>query len=796
MFKLLFSIGLAFATQMLNASPTTISENIKIDQFGYRPSDTKVAVIAQPQSGAGSPSSYTPAATFKVKRWSDDVEVFSASTTAWNSGATHGQSGDKVWWFDFSSLTTSGDYYVYDPTNNVGSYRFTINNNIFTSPLQAASKAFFYQRCGTAITGTHGGAWTHTACHVGASQDLACRSVTDQSNAATEKNLSGGWHDAGDYNKYVNFTYTPLHNLLFAYQETPSVFGDNFGIPESGDGVPDILNEVKWELDWLLKMQQSDGSVLSKVSVTSFQSASPPNSDAAAHYYGAVSTSSTLTVASVFAHAYLIFKDIPSLSAYATTLKTKAELAWTWAAANGSVTYPNTGFSSAGTEVSTYDVEARKTCAAALLYAATGTASYKTYFDANYSNLHPYAWYYFYTFEGTYGDIALYYTTLSGGDAAVKSNILSRFNSSTNGNGDFYPNFTSQTDAYRAYMKDNDYVWGNNLHKSLLGVMYEGMIKYNQTPANHANYRTQALDYLHFMHGVNPLSYTMLSNVASIGAEKSTTEIYHAWTGDGTSFDQNPIPGLLTGGYNKNYGGTNSYFTGQPVLKKYKNWNTSYPENSWEITEPAIYYQAAYIRLVAKYATTNTTLPLSLLNFEAKALDNQHVKLNWQTSDEKNVAQFEIERSLDGKIFETLGTVKAKNALQNVYDFTDDLTKKDPSVKTPFSTLFYRLKSVNSDATTEFSPIRAVEFNASKRVFSIFPNPTNSDLTVQTMDYKGSVLIEIFNVSGQKMKEEQRQVIDNQSIIVFTTTDLPNGLYSMRLTNSGFAASKTFEVRR
>ena len=95
-----------------------------------------------------------------------------------------------------------------------------------------------------------------------------------------------------------------------------------------------------------------------------------------------------------------------------------------------------------------------------------------------------------------------------------------------------------------------------------------------------------------------------------------------------------------------------------------------------------------------------------------------------------------------------------------------------------------------------FSPIRAVEFNASKRVFSIFPNPTNSDLTVQTMDYKGSVLIEIFNVSGQKMKEEQRQVIDNQSIIVFTTTDLPNGLYSMRLTNSGFAASKTFEVRR
>ena len=111
MFKLLIFISLAFSITMLNAAPTTISENIKIDQFGYRPADTKVAVIAQPQSGAGSPSTYTPAATFKVKRWSDDAEVFSATITAWNSGATHTQSGDKAWWFDFSSFTTAGDFF-------------------------------------------------------------------------------------------------------------------------------------------------------------------------------------------------------------------------------------------------------------------------------------------------------------------------------------------------------------------------------------------------------------------------------------------------------------------------------------------------------------------------------------------------------------------------------------------------------------------------------------------------------------------------------------------------------------
>ena len=183
-------------------------------------------------------------------------------------------------------------------------------------------------------------------------------------------------------------------------------------------------------------------------------------------------------------------------------------------------------------------------------------------------------------------------------------------------------------------MKDADYVWGNNQHKALLGVMYESTIRYNQSPASHANFRTQALDYLHFMHGVNPLSYTMLSNAASIGAEKSTTEIYHAWTGDGTAFDLNPIPGLITGGFNNSYGGTNGYFSGQPVLKKYKNWNTSYPENSWEITEPGIYYQAAYVRLVSKYATTNVALSLSLISFNVKLTENQQVKLIWKTEEE------------------------------------------------------------------------------------------------------------------------------------------------------------------
>lgn len=592
-------------------SPATITLNIKTDQFGYRPTDTKVAVISQPQTGFNAPSSYKPGSTFKIRNWKDDKEVFSGTVTAWKNGITHTQSGDKVWWFDFSALTTEGEYYVEDTANKISSNKFVIHNDIYTNVLRAATKALFYQRCGIEISKTEGGVWTHLVCHKGANQDLACRDVEIPNNAASAKDLSGGWHDAGDYNKYVNYTYNAVHNLLFAYQETPSVFTDNFGIPESNNGVPDVLDEVKYELDWLIKMQNANGSVLSKVSVTDYAAGSPPNTDVAKRFYGKASTSSTLTVASIFAHASLVFKTInPD---YSAILLTKAQNAWDWAVANPSVIFKNTGFESSSPELTTYETSARKICAAALLFAATNKVAYKSFFETNYTNLNFIKSHYFSSFEATYNDIALFYTTLTNVSPNVSANILSNLKTSTMNEKDLYPSFINKTDAYRAYMNDVDYVWGSNMQKALVGVMYEDMILYNQNPAEHANYRTQALDYLHFLHGVNPLSLVMLSNCGSLGADNFAMQIYHDWTGDGSIFDKNPIPALLTGGINKDFSIKSiSPPANQPVQKSYKDWNTSDPENSWEITEPAIAYQGAYIRLVSKYATTSV-LPLDIL---------------------------------------------------------------------------------------------------------------------------------------------------------------------------------------
>src|SRR6185295_16183875 len=141
-----------------------------------------------------------------------------------------------------------------------------------------------------------------------------------------------------DYNKYVNWTANPISDLLFAYRQNSLIWPDDWNIPESGNGIPDLLDELKWELDWLLRMQNTNGSVLSKMGVNGFQSTSPPSADTTQIYYGAESTTATLSTAGSFAQAARIFQSIGQ-SAYANTLSNAAIAAYNWAVANPSVIF-------------------------------------------------------------------------------------------------------------------------------------------------------------------------------------------------------------------------------------------------------------------------------------------------------------------------------------------------------------------------------------------------------------------------------------------------------------------------
>lgn len=600
-----------------NNTAPAVDTHFKIDQFGYQTNAQKIAVISNPISGYNAANNaFTPSSMLEVRRVSDNTSVFSGTITAWNSGGTHDQSGDKVWWFDFSALTSDGEYYIYDAIQNKRSFAFEIRRDVYKNVLKHAVRAFFYQRCGMAKATYFGGRkWNdNIACHTHANQDLDCRLVSDINNAWLAKNLSGGWHDAGDYNKYTNFTYEPLHDLLYAYQEKPGIWTDDFGIPESGNSIPDVLDEIKWELDWLLKMQNANGSVLSKVSVTDFSATSPPSADLAARRYGAASTSSTLTAASVFAHAAIVYGTIPSLSTYASTLQTAALNAWTWAVANPAIVYTNAGFQSANPERAVYDYQtALKLSAAAYLFALTGNAAYKTAFDANYPNAHLIQWSFAYPFESAYQDALLYYAFSAGATAATATAIKNAYAGSMQNNSENLPSFTGNTDAYRAYLKTGDYTWGSNTTKGHKGSMYYSMVKYGLNAANATNYENASRGFVHYFHGVNPIGKVYLTNLYDSKADSSINEIYHVWFGDGTVYDNallspnGPPPGFVPGGANPTYapdptyGGTLSPPQNNPAQKSYKDWNASYPQNSWTISEIGIYTQATYVRAMSKF---------------------------------------------------------------------------------------------------------------------------------------------------------------------------------------------------
>lgn len=608
-----------------------VSEHIKIDQIGYRPMDRKVTVISDPQTGYNAADSYTPGTTLEVREVSSGNVVFSGTPVAWNGGATHAQSGDKAWWFDFTTLTTIGDYYIFDPTNNKQSWNFRIDADIYNSALYHAQRTFYFQRCGIEKDPTHTGlGYEDWACHTNLQQDLQCWSVSNPVQA-TERDLAGGWHDAGDYNKYTNFTFAAVHYLLDAYEQAPIAFGDANNIPESGNGTPDILDEVKWELDWLLKMQNGDGSTIMKVSSLGFTGSSPPSSDPAYRYYSAIGSSATRTVCSEFAHAAIIFRQLsdPSMQDFGDSLLVHAELAWQWLTANTAYSYYNNEtFSSANPEINPYEQDSRKFVAAVYLYAATGNSVYRVYIDANYAAMQPMQWTYWYPFESVVQDALLYYTVTAGATSgtatAIRNNCIS---SVSNNNADMLPAYNAQTDAYIAYMKDQDYVWNNNQFKCETGSVFSNMNRYALDASNQTNYGNASEGYVHYIHGVNPNGYCYLSSSNQFGADRPIMQIYHGWFGDGTNYDSivnpftGPPPGYLTCGANAFYNPDAAY-TGppisppqnQPTQKCYKDWNTSWPENSWEVTEVGIYTEASYIKLLSMFADTFsviTTVPLA-----------------------------------------------------------------------------------------------------------------------------------------------------------------------------------------
>lgn len=605
----------ARSTQTFTVALPPLDEHLVVDQFGYRPGDSKVVVIRNPSAGYDSNRKFTPGSTYRLVRSSNGATVFSGTPTPWNGGSVQDSSGDAGWWFDFSSVTSVGKYYVLDVQRNVRTPEFRIDPAVYNKLLQAATRVFFYQRSGFAKKKPYAEAcWTDGAAFVGPNQDGQARDVTDQGNAAKVRDLSGGWFDAGDTNKYVTFAVTPVHQLLSAYEETPAAFTDAFNIPESGNGIPDLIDEVKWETDWLKKMQNSDGSALLKVGQISYEQSNPPSADAHPRYYVPACTSATAAVAGMFAHAAYVYQKFSPLQAEAADLKARAIKAYDrYLASPAKQTDCDDGTVKAGdADLPTADQENLLNVAAVYLFALTGEARYTDRLRANYRSMRPYndiGWSRYLPEQGT---ALLFYTTLANADAALKSRFLDDKRADAQNGYQIY-RVNPNDDLYRAFLHPPQYQWGSNQVRANYGNSNRDVATYGIAVSDPAPYLARAADTLHYLHGVNPFGLVYLSNVNRLGATHSLNTLYHTWFRDGDpKWDDvrtsscGPAPGYLAGGPNASAardGPVPNYLTpptGQPAQKSFLEWN-NVEERSYVITEPAIYYQSAYIKLLAGF---------------------------------------------------------------------------------------------------------------------------------------------------------------------------------------------------
>jgi endoglucanase len=212
-----------------------------------------VAFVASP--------SQTHAETFQIRRSSDRVSSFQGRLAGPEFDP---DSGDYVQAAEFTGLRDAGTYYVDVP--GVGrSFDFSVDRNVFNHTYYLAMRAFYGQRCGTAVDmGPEFPGYAHPACHLHGE-------FHSSSGAQGPRDNIGGWHDAGDYGRYVVNSGIATGTLLWTWE----IYGDRLKnisqqIPESGNGTPDILNEARWNLEWMLKMQDKDGGVWHKQTSTHF----------------------------------------------------------------------------------------------------------------------------------------------------------------------------------------------------------------------------------------------------------------------------------------------------------------------------------------------------------------------------------------------------------------------------------------------------------------------------------------------------------------------------------------------
>ena len=299
---------------------------ILLNQLGYLPSHAKIATVLlaslPPQA----------ATTFRVRTQDHSTALGAKLSTPTLDAA----SGDTTAQADFSSLTKPGTYYL--EVAGTLSDPFVIGPTVYAEALRLTTRAYYGQRCGCAVD--LGNGYHHPACHPdGAFDPTSGRSGTVPN--------AGGWHDAGDYGRYIVNSGITTATLLWAWELYPDALHSlALDIPESHHTLPDFLAEIKWNLHWMLSLQDpTDGGVWHKQTSLHFCAFILPQDDhlpsqiigtGSAPYKSTCATADFAAVMAIAARCYQPFDPD-----FAARCLAAARNAWTWASQHPNVPFTN-----------------------------------------------------------------------------------------------------------------------------------------------------------------------------------------------------------------------------------------------------------------------------------------------------------------------------------------------------------------------------------------------------------------------------------------------------------------------
>lgn len=496
---------LSSALLLALASGNLYAADVRMNHIGFHTYGSKKAVIL---NGTAEPI---------VVKNSHGISVDTAqvgATSLWSP------SGENAAVADFSDVTTPGTYALYQGSAKIGR-DFIVAASPWDTVLKASLKFYYYQRASSALTSTYAGSYARSAGHLDNAVSLSF--VGGGSAISSPK----GWYDAGDYGKYIVNSGITTSTLMLLYEHFQAYFDAlQWNIPESNNGKSDLLDEIKWNLDWMLTMQTADGGVYSKLTTEVFSGDVMPSADKATRYVFMKTTAATYDFAAVMAHASRIFANYDA--SFAANCLVAAEKAYNWGKANPAVYYSQPATVNTGEYGDRY-VKDEQLWAASQLYLSKKTASYLT--DVNtlipqVSASTP-SW----PGVGTLGylTMALYPTEFGATALQAKDSVMRVANSLRN---------TAENSSYGVPMLSSDFVWGSNAVVANQGlVLLHGF--YLSEDVRFLNAARGAMDYLL---GRNPLDRTYLSGFGMNSPKKPHHRPSQA---DGISA---PVPGMLAGG--------------------------------------------------------------------------------------------------------------------------------------------------------------------------------------------------------------------------------------------------------